>query len=130
MSSCEAGAGQGLGPLSVVFWFKPWSCAMKWKGDSELLAYVVLSFKSGFSETLQEFICFSKTQMILFGMNYKSTPIYSERELVSREQEEKKVAFIEHQLCELLRTWTCYRCLQSPGEVCCLSRLTDEKTEG
>lgn len=81
----------------MVFWFRFCSCVMKWKWDSGLPVDMVLVFKRvGFSKTLQKFIFFPKTQMIIFGMNYKSTSIYSQRELVSREQEEKKVAFIEH----------------------------------
>ena len=110
MSSCKAGAGQGSGLLRTVFWFRFCSCVMKCKWDSGLPVDMVLVFKRvGFSKTLQKLIFFPKTQMIMFGMNYKSTSIYSQRELVSREQEEKKVAFIEHQLCELLSIWTCYR---------------------
>ena len=93
-----------------------------------------LHSKGGFSKTLQKFIFFSKIQMILFGMNYKSSSIYLLKELDSREQEEReeerKVSFIEHQLCELLNTGTCYG---HPGNLpvrCVLFiPFTDEKTE-
>ena len=110
MSSCKAGAGQGSGLLRMVFWFRFCSCVMKWKWDSGLPADTVLAFKMQvFLKPYKNSFSFPKTQMIMFGMNYKSASIYSQREPVSREEEEKKVAFIEHQLCELLSIWKCHR---------------------